>query len=322
MPLKIDTLEKIMKKVLKITGIILLIIVIMLVALVTCVSKMPSAPKDYNETVATGGAIEKKYMANGNYEVEHFEEITLQGFSKYIYYYPKNLESDNEIYPVIVLVNGSGTPMSKYTAIAKHYASWGFIVIGTEEDYDWNGFSPEMCIRHLTLLNENEIVNDNINVFYKKVDLENVGIVGHSQGGVGVVNALTEQKHGDIYKAAVMLSPANKELARGLQWDYDASKVNIPILLMSGEGGGDDAVVTGEQLEEIYNDIANEKIMLRRKNTAHGEMLYSCDGYVTAWFMYWLQGDEEAGGAFFGENVEIERNELYVDVKIDFENIA
>ena len=37
---------------------------------------------------------------------------------------------------------------------------------------------------------------------------------------------------------------------------------------------------------------------MRRTNTSYGEMLYSADGYVTAWFMYYLQNDIEAGEAF------------------------
>lgn len=48
---------------------------------------------------------------------------------------------------VIVMCNGSGTPMSQYPAVAKHMASWGFIVIGTEENYSWNAFGAEMCLR-------------------------------------------------------------------------------------------------------------------------------------------------------------------------------
>ncbi len=245
----------------------------------------------------------------------------MQGFGKYTICYPDDLANNTNTYPVIVLSNGTGVPMSKYMAIAEHFASWGFIVIGTEEEYDWNGFAAEMCIRYLQLLNENATIGDDDNkkdnIFFDKIDFENVGIVGHSQGGVGVINAITNQKHSDVFKAAVSLSPTNKELAHNLLWDYDATKVNIPIMLISGAGGGDDWVVTGEQLEVIYDDIASDKIMTRRKNTSHSEMLYSANGYVTAWFMWKLQGDETAATAFFGKNAEITRNEHYLDQRID-----
>lgn len=281
------------------------------------ISSQPNVPTNYQDTVQMGGELEKKYMTKGDSEVTHYEQAVLQGFSKYTICYPSQLAEENGTYPVIVLCNGTGVPMSKYLPVAEHFASWGFIVIGTEEEYDWNGFAAEMCVRYLQLLNDNSTINDSENIFYQKIDMDNVGIVGHSQGGVGVINAITTQKDKDIFKAAVAISPTNQELAAALQWDYDASKVDTPIMLISGEGGGDDWVVTGAQLSEIYNDIPDNKIMLRRKNTAHGETLYAANGYVTAWFMWQLQEDMYAASAFTGDEPEIMRNSLYQDQLID-----
>lgn len=303
-----------MKKVLKIIGIILLIVIISIIILLMYIGNKPVAPTDYQQRVEIGGEIQAKYMANGSFEVSVYEEPVLQVFKKYVVYYPAELETSDKQYPVIVICNGSGTPISKYPAVPKHYASWGFIVIGTEEENAWNGFGSEMSIRHLQRLNDSEQIEEGkANIFYHKVDFSNVGIVGHSQGGVGVLNAITAQVHKDIYKAAVSLSPTNKELAHALEWDYDASLVNVQIMLISGAGGGDDWVVTGDQLENIYNDIASNKIMVRRNNTPHGEVLYSEDGYVTAWFMWHLQGDQNAAKAFVGENAEILTNPFYQD---------
>lgn len=146
-----------------------------------------------------------------------------------------------------------------------------------------------------------------------------IGIVGHSQGGVGVVNAITDTAHKNTYKAAVSLSPPNKELAHNLLWDYDASLIDIPIMLISGEGGGDDWVVTGEQLQAIYDDISSSKLMARRLNTAHHEVLFTANGYMIAWFMWHLQGDEEAAGAFIGDHAEIMNNSLCQDQKQDLQ---
>ncbi len=49
----------------------------------------------------------------------------------------------------------------------------------------------------------------------------------------------------------------------------------------------------------------------------HDDMLYKAEGYVTAWFMWQLQGDAEAAKAFTGDNPEIMQNNLYQDQKID-----
>ncbi|MBR0419112.1 MAG: hypothetical protein IJI66_08085 [Erysipelotrichaceae bacterium] len=309
-----------MKKVLKVLGIILIVVIIAVFAVLKYMGNRPAVPTDYQTKTKIGGEIEAKYMANGPYEASVKEEGTLLDFGKFWIYYPSELPETDKKYPVIVICNGSGTPLSKYPTVAKHYASWGFIVIGTEETNSWNAFGAEMSIRYLERMNENQKIEDTESIFYQKVDFDNVGIVGHSQGGVGVISAITDTKHKDIYKTAVSLSPTNKTLAHNLFWDYDASQVNVPILLISGEGGGDDWVVTGEQLVEIYEDIPDNKIAVRRKSTSHNEILYKPDGYITAWFMYYLQGDEEAGKAFFGVNPEILHNELYTDQMIHFSN--
>lgn len=302
-----------MKKVFKTIGLIVLIILVIGLLAIKFFANRPAAPDNYQQTVSTEGRIEQKYMKNGPYEVALREDPVLQSFKKFIVYYPSNLEEENKKFPVIVLCNGSGTPLTKYPAVAKHLASWGFIVIGTEENYSWNGFGAEMSLRYLKRLNENEKIEEKPSEFYQKVDFDHVGIVGHSQGGVGVINAITDTDHKNIYKAAVALSPTNKELAHNLLWDYDASLIDIPILLLSGAGGQDDWVVTKEQLQAIYNDIPSDKFMARRVDTAHNEMLYSADGYVVAWFMWLLQDDEEAAKAFIGNDPELFVNKLYQD---------
>lgn len=308
-----------MKNVLKIAGILLLIGIAVIIVLLKYAAGRPAAPTDYQRNVETGGEIEAAYLAGGSFEVSVYEEPVLQVFKKYVIYYPAELETSEKQYPVIVICNGSGTPISKYPAVPKHYASWGFIVIGTEEEHAWNGFGAEMSVRHLQRLNDNEQIEEGkANIFYQKIDLSKVGIVGHSQGGVGVLNAITAQPHKDTYKAAVSLSPTNKELAHALEWDYDATLVNVPILLISGAGGGDDWVVTGEQLKSIYRDIPAYKIMARRNNTIHNEVLYAPDGYVTAWFMWQLQGDQNAAKAFAGDGAELLVNPLYQDQQAEF----
>lgn len=306
-----------MHKFLKGIGMLICILIVLAIIVSIYLKNKPAVPTDYQKTIELGGDIEKKYMVNGKYEVVKKEQGTLLNFGKFLIFYPKELEIQAKKYPVIVIANGSGTPLSKYTSVAEHYASWGFIVIGTEEHHSWNAFGPEMSLRYLERMNENRKIEDTDSVFYQKVDFDNVGIVGHSQGGVGAITAITDTKHKDVYKTAVSLSPTNKELAHNLFWDYDATKITIPIMLISGEGGGDDWVVKGEQLIEIYNDIHSQKLAMRRKNTSHNEVLYKPDGYTMAWFMWQLQGDAEAAKAFIGDKPEILTNQFYTDQKVD-----
>lgn len=308
-----------MKKMAKIIGIVLLVI-IALVVILFCVLRWKMShytlSEDYRDYIETGGEIEAKYLQDGIYEISYYEETAMQVFEKYEIYYPTELEAADKVYPVIVVCNGTGWEASKSKHIYEHYASWGFIVIATEETYSWNAFGAEMCIVHLQRLNDYQMINEQENIFYQKIDFENVGIIGHSQGGVGVINAVTNTEHKNTYKTAIVLSPTNKELAQALEWPYNAALINVPTILISGEGGGDDWVVTGEGLASIYDDIPTDKVMLRRKNTDHGKTQYSEDGYVIAWFMWQLQCDQEAAKAFVGATAEILTNPLYQDQQI------
>lgn len=306
-----------MKTALKTIGIIVLCVIVLIVIMLVYLSKKPAIAKDYTKKIETGGDIEAKYLEDGAYEVSYYEETAMQVFAKYEIYYPKELETEEKVYPVIVVCNGTGWKASKSKPIYEHYASYGFLVIATEETHSWNAFGAEMCVVHLQRLNDNQTINDKENIFYRKIDFDHVGIIGHSQGGVGVINAITNTEHKSTYKTAIALSPTNKELAQALEWPYNAARITIPTMLISGEGGGDDWVVTGEGLTAIYDDISADKVMLRRKNTDHGKTQYSEDGYVMAWFMWQLQGDPEAAKAFVGDNPELLNNPLYQDQQID-----
>lgn len=58
-----------------------------------------------------------------------------------------------------------------------------------------------------------------------------------------------------------------------------------------------------------------DKIIARKTAIDHGETYQSIDGYMTAWFMWHLQGDEKAGKAFKSSDAEILHNSLYQDVR-------
>jgi len=303
----------------KIVAIILIIIVMVSLMLKGCgyiLSKIPSAPDDYIKKVQTGGDIEAKYLAMGSYDIEYYEAGAMMSFQKFEIYYPKDIKNMDKL-PAVVFVNGTGIKGSKYPALQKHLASWGFITVATEEEYAWNGFSAEMSVRYLELLNQYQEEGKE-NIFYGKIDMEKIGITGHSQGGIGVINAITEQKHSDIYKAAVILSSTETDTAKALLWNSDSSLIKTNTLMIASNGATDSKISSLDSLMKTYNNITNDvsKVLAVRNDCDHGEMLYYADGYVTAWFMYYLKGDTEAEKAFFGENAEINSNPLYQNVQV------
>ena len=117
----------------------------------------PAVPTGYEENVEAGGPIEEKYLNIGSYDVSYFEEDTSEFFDKYEVYYPSELEKSETTYPVIVVANGTATAASTYKPLFEHYASWGFVVIGNEDEGSFSGESTEKCLEYLIAENEDEI---------------------------------------------------------------------------------------------------------------------------------------------------------------------
>lgn len=294
----------------KIFAIIVLVIFLLLVGvylfLYYVVNYAPMVPLNYVRETETGGDIEAKYLAMGEYEISFSQEKSDdEAIKKYEVWYPQELQWKNKKYPVVVVVNGTGVFATKSKPLFEHLASWGFIVIGNEDPSTWNGKTADKTLEFL--LNENE---NNESIFYGKVDIKNIGITGHSQGGVGVFNAITINEHSSFYKCAVSLSPTEEEMAELLKMHYDSSKTMIPMFLLAGT---ENDIISFEKMKDMYEKMNEFKVMARKSGQGHGQMLYSADGYVTAWFMWYLKGDMEATKAFVGENPELLNNPLYMN---------
>ena len=301
-------MKKVVLTVLKIAGIVLLVLILLIAGFLFWLSRRPFVPNDYTETVETGGALEAKYLAMGPYEVKQVKAEAPEDWKEFVAYYPAQLEDSGDQWPAVVFVNGTGVYASKYPALFRHLASWGFIVLGNEDPGTFSGDSTDATLAWL--LEQN---GDPDSVFYQKVDTAHMGLSGHSQGGVGVFNAISEQPNGGLYTCAVSLSPTQEDLAAALNIPYDPSKTVIPTLVLAGTSND---VITPEGMEKLYGKLGGPKAMALRTDTDHGSMLYSGDGYVTAWLMYWLRGDEEAGKAFWGEAPELAGNPNWRGVQI------
>ena len=272
----------------------------------------PAVPSEYwNANVESAkGTIEKKYAALGEYESEELlVDSTTESGKHFMAYYP----TTEGKYPLVVMVNGTGVACTRYKDVFKHLASWGFVVVGNDYETSWDGKSSS------------ETLNLALSYLSNKVDENNIGIMGHSQGGEGVFNAITQFDNGSKYKTAVSLSPTNLELAASLKWTYEIgedklaynpSAINIPTSVWAATGAFDSETVTPlEKLEEIYEMLSSEeKMMVRRDGVDHGDMLYKVDGYTTAWFMHYLKGEDNSS-AFYGENAEITTNSDFANYR-------
>ena len=163
---------------------------------------------------------------------------------------------------------------------------------------------------------------DENSIFYKKINTEKIGITGHSQGGVGVINAANNYENGSLYKALFTASCTEHGLSESLKWPYDVSKISAPYFMCAGTESPDDNPKKGDgicplwSLKENMGELADGVVAIRARvsGVGHGEMLYYPDGYMTSWFRYYLCGDSTAGEVFFGAQPEITANTKWVDV--------
>ena len=269
----------------------------------------------YNREVETGGALEAKFLAGGELETKKFTAKAENPMKKYTVYYPAELDSSEKAYPMILVMNGTGGKATKYEAQFDLYASWGFIVVGNQDKTTGTGASAVAALHFM--LEQNEKPDS---VFYHKIDADNIGITGFSQGGAGVFNVLTKYEEANYFKAAAPLSPVSEYMtALATEYPYDSALVGVPIMVLAGTEGEfeTETVIPISLLNEQYDKITAPKVMARRVGMDHDHMMYSAGGYVLAWFRWQLMGDTEAARAFTGDAPELLTNPLYQDQRID-----
>ena len=313
--------KKLLKGLLITLAILVGIVLVLFLFLAYKGSKNPPRPiieEGYFKSTVTSGELEKKYTAMGAFDVsEYVVSANDKAAKTYRIWYPTVLESGSRAFPLVVIANATASPAELYEPYFEHLASWGFVVAGDDCGGTGSGKSVEKLLAFCLCENENSK-----SVLYGKIDLDNIGISGASQGGPGALNAVNNFENGKYYKTIFTASTLNKGLAKLFRWDYDVSKIHIPYFLCAGTGDTDGSEKTGiaplSLLNECFEALSDgvPKVMGRCVGAEHEDMLQASDGYMTAWMLYWLQGDEEAGTVFFGEDPEIARNVGWQDVRI------
>ena len=259
------------------------------------------------------GNIERQYTQKGQFATAKYESLTVKPAEKFTVYYPNQL-NNNKKYPVIVFANGTGISASRYPVVLEHFASWGFIVVGNEDQNSGNGKTTNASLAFI--LSEN---NNKNSPLYQKIDTANIGLTGFSQGGASVFTALADEQYRKYYKTIVPVSPVHEELGQKVGYpDYKLDKISVPVMFIAGTKGDFeiDTVIPLDKMNQMYNKINAPKLMARRINADHDKMQSWADGYRTAWFMYHLQNDKQAGQMFIGQNAEILNNPNWQDVRI------
>ncbi len=265
---------------------------------------MPSVYPSYNRKQYSC-PIEQKYHVSGPYAVTYH---AIDGTHAFIPDVPKE-----QTFPLVVMVNGTGLKALDYAPVFEHLASWGFIVIGNDDPSAWNGRSALASLD--IALQHNE---DKSSPLYHRIDLQRMGVAGHSQGAIGAINAASAEKRFKVLYAA---SCPQAKLAKRLHWTYSLSDIHVPTMLCAGTWWIERQISPLASLERLASELPASTPMLmgRINGIEHRYVLHQGDAYMTAWLRYWLANDMLAAPAFLGAAPEILNNSRWIDVKIALE---
>ncbi|MCH6162598.1 poly(ethylene terephthalate) hydrolase family protein [Streptomyces marispadix] len=199
------------------------------------------------------------------------------------FYYPDGMGDGGRKHPVILWGNGTGVIPGVYSALLRHWAGQGFIVVAANTPNGNFGISMLHGIDKLTEWNA-----DPRSEFHDRVDLANIGASGHSQGGSGAINAGADGRVKTT--APIQPGPLNSP-----------SALRGPALFLAGER---DLIVPPALVRSLY-DQADQvpAVYAELKGARHVTTVGDAGGFrgaTTAWFRHQLMGDAAAGALFYG----------------------
>ena len=264
-------------------------------------SVFPAVSRSYNRYTYPC-PVEQKYHENGPYQV------TVHSIDGIHVFLPDTVH--RAPLPTVVMVNGTGLKALHYRPVFEHLASWGFIVIGNDDSNAWNGRSAIVSLEKA--LCQNSMENSPL---YQRIDLHRIGVVGHSQGAMGAINAATED---DRFKVLYAASCPQKSLAKKLDWSYSMKTISIPTMLVAGTGRIDRRISPLGSLLHLADELPDATPMLlgRLKGVEHRFVLHEGDAYMTAWLRHFLANDADAAAALASDNPEILNNPRWQNVNI------
>lgn len=203
--------------------------------------------------------------------------------AKQIVYYPDNIKSSNKTYPIIAWANGTMCPPDMYDGLLELIAKGGYIVIANDETMAADGTAQRATIDFI--LAENK---DSSSIFYKKIDANNIGVAGHSQGGRSAVNAAAADKRIDC-----VLSLA------GSNYVEEAELLSAPTFFMAGSS--DMVVDAGMWIEPAYEACKGPAVYASLDGAIHTRCCSNPEDYsdyAIKWFDAWLKNDANAMKSF------------------------
>ncbi len=217
----------------------------------------------------------------GDYTQSGGQAVTSEsGGTSCTVYRPTTLQGDH---PVILWGNGTGASPSAYSALLRHWASWGFVVVAANTT---NAGSGQEMLACLTWLERSALAS--------RVNTGKVGTSGHSQGGGGAVMAGVDPR--------ITTTAPIEGYMLGLGHSTTShTRQSGPMLLLSGSA---DTLVSPRLNHAPLFQRANVPVFWATlAGASHFEPTRDGGGFrgiTTAWFLYQLKGDATATLQFEG----------------------
>lgn len=244
--------------------------------------------------------IEAYYSSTGSWAI-NTEVYTDALGNIYDLFYPTQLGANGFKHPILTWDNGTNAVPDQYPGVLSQLASWGFVIIASTSKTTGTGNEMLAGLQDMISLNY-----DACSPFYNKLNTGAVGAIGHSQGAGGTVR-VTLHADGLIKTAVPICLPA--QIWVNQSDTFNLAQLAVPVLFL---GGSNDWLIAPPwALLEYYIEVPGAAAMLVLNGADHLTIQNSGGGYlgyITAWLMYQLQGDQYARGAFVGNPPEANTN--------------
>ena len=263
-------------------------------------------------------AVWDKYSKFGKYEVSTLTFNVSDNDFTYKVWYPSDIKNMSKR-PIILYCNGTGSNYVKKPETEEYLkkaASYGFVCLTNTDENTGMGTSMNSGFNSLVAFNSRAS-----HALYKKLDINKVGLAGHSQGATCCINLASKGKFDNLkhFKAVFACSlPSTQLEASAVQnCPYDTSLVSIPTLLVSGTGITDNAFICPPEKSMIpaFKNIKSDVYAARMKGVEHADSIMKTHPYMIAWFDYKLCSDKTAAKAFTGKKPELKTNANWQDYK-------
>ena len=256
----------------------------------------------YMGLVTVEGYYENSFKDYKTKEVTHFN-YEYDGL-EYEIYVPDEMVNDRsgKKYPVIFFANSDKFKCKEIKPILKHMASYGFVAVGNNGE-NYNGDDLKKAFDHMKMLNDTDVDS----LFYQSIDEERIGLYGTYDGAVNAVKLYEKLDENSFRVNYLVLSCLPKEdaLEKLKLEKYDLSRVYSNTFVISTDNSKMKNVLDAD---DTFNKL--EHALTKIKATRNGIKLSTMpeyqDGYVTGYFMCFMQNDENARKMFYDTEEEAE----------------